>query len=103
MYSSFSRSNMLGKQKCIYLKMFIISFVIEMYPQIEITLLFTSTHFLLSIIFTVYVFFGSRADLIQFSTMLQMRKLLATGEYVIIYIDFEAYSEAESYIYFWSK
>ena len=55
------------------------------------------------VIFAVYVFFGSRADLIQFSTMLQMRKLLDAGEYVIIYIDFEAYSEAESYIYFWSK
>ncbi|XP_054716917.1 LOW QUALITY PROTEIN: receptor-type guanylate cyclase Gyc76C-like [Uloborus diversus] len=49
----------------------------------------------------VYVFFGRTADLIQLMTMLQMKKGLDTGEYVIIYIDLEAYAENSSFKYFW--
>ncbi|GBM47598.1 hypothetical protein AVEN_77037-1 [Araneus ventricosus] len=49
----------------------------------------------------VYVFFGRIFDLIELMTKLQMRKLLDTREYVIIYIDLEAYSESASYRYFW--
>ncbi|CAL1270052.1 unnamed protein product [Larinioides sclopetarius] len=49
----------------------------------------------------VYVFFGRIFDLIELMTKLQMRKLLDTREYVIIYIDLEAYSEYASYRYFW--
>ncbi|KAG8183695.1 hypothetical protein JTE90_014671, partial [Oedothorax gibbosus] len=49
----------------------------------------------------VYVFFGRLADLIELMTKLQMRKLLDNGEYVIIYIDLEAYSESTAYRYFW--
>ncbi|XP_035208191.1 receptor-type guanylate cyclase Gyc76C-like isoform X2 [Stegodyphus dumicola] len=49
----------------------------------------------------VYIFFGNEADLIQFMTMLQIRKLLDSKEYVIIYIDLHIYSLPNAYRYFW--
>lgn len=48
----------------------------------------------------VYVFLGDKAMLCSFLLALQMRGLLETGNYVVIYTDFEIYTESDALDYF---
>ncbi|XP_042904923.1 receptor-type guanylate cyclase Gyc76C [Parasteatoda tepidariorum] len=48
----------------------------------------------------IYLFLGDTTDLGQLLTALQMRGHLATGKYMVIYVDMETYSEEDSAKYF---
>uniref|UniRef100_T1KEQ4 Guanylate cyclase n=2 Tax=Tetranychus urticae TaxID=32264 RepID=T1KEQ4_TETUR len=49
----------------------------------------------------IYVFLGGIRDLIKMLLVLRIKNLLENGEYMIIYVDFESYSESHSYKYIW--
>lgn len=50
----------------------------------------------------VWLFFGDIRDLRKMLLVLRVRNLLQNGEYIVIYIDFETYSVAQSYRYTWN-
>ncbi|XP_055933172.1 receptor-type guanylate cyclase Gyc76C-like isoform X2 [Argiope bruennichi] len=48
----------------------------------------------------IYVFLGDKTDLGKFLTALQVRGLLVTGNYMVLYIDIESYTEDMAHKYF---
>ncbi|KAG9510284.1 Receptor-type guanylate cyclase Gyc76C, partial [Fragariocoptes setiger] len=49
----------------------------------------------------VYIFLGTVNDLINMMSAMQFKSLLDKGEYIVIYIDLDHYTEAQSYKYLW--
>lgn len=47
----------------------------------------------------IYIFLGSTNDLISMMQVMQVKNLVSSGEYLVIYIDLEPYSKHESYKY----
>ena len=55
---------------------------------------------MISYYFTVYLFLGDTTDLGRFLDIMQVRGMFATGDYIVIYIDMQPYSEEMSDKYF---
>lgn len=53
--------------------------------------------------FSVYVFLGSTAGLIDMMTAMESLKLFKNGEYMVIFVDMMTYSTKESLKYLISK
>ncbi|GFQ95441.1 receptor-type guanylate cyclase Gyc76C [Trichonephila clavata] len=48
----------------------------------------------------IYVFLGDKTDLGKLLTAFQVRGLLATGNYMVVYVDIESYTEEMAHLYF---
>lgn len=53
--------------------------------------------------FLVYVFLGSSMSLIDLMNTMQTAQLFEKGEYMVIYIDMNTYSDKEAHKYLWSE
>lgn len=49
----------------------------------------------------IYVFLGTVNDLINLMQVIQVKNLLNSGDYLVIYLDLDQYSKMHSYKYFW--
>lgn len=47
----------------------------------------------------IYVFIGRESDLVKFMLILRTRGILDSGEYAVLFVDFESYVESQSYKY----
>lgn len=53
--------------------------------------------------FSVYVFLGTKPSLLDFMQIMQTLQLFDNGEYMVIYVDMETYSDKEAHRYLFSK
>nr|CAH7756393.1 unnamed protein product [Callosobruchus chinensis] len=51
----------------------------------------------------IYVFLGTPMSLLELMNTMQTAKLFENGEYIVIYIDMNTYSDKQAYQYLWSK
>ncbi|CAG9815672.1 unnamed protein product [Phaedon cochleariae] len=49
----------------------------------------------------IYVFLGTPLALVELMDSMQVAKLFDNGEYIVIYVDMNTYSEAQAYQYLW--
>lgn len=66
----------------------------------KIKIIFVNTDFLWV---SVYVFLGTKPSLLDFMQIMQTLQLFDNGEYMVIYVDMETYSDKEAHRYLFSK
>lgn len=54
-------------------------------------------------LFSVYVFLGTRMSLVELMNIMQSARMFENGEYMVIFVDMNAYSEQDVHRYLWSK
>lgn len=54
-------------------------------------------------LFTVYVFLGTLMSLIDLMNTMQTVQLFDKGEYMVIYVDMDTYSDKQAHKYLYSK
>lgn len=60
-------------------------------------------HVIVFIIFLVYVFMGTAKALVELMDAMETAKLFEKGEYFLIYVESNTYSDEYAYQYLWSK